>query len=82
MPLHDYLQVVEELAAAWATVGLGVSVHTLSCFPLATFGTRRAASSVGLPEMLGGNLLGAYCLSEESAGSDAAALQTRATSID
>jgi alkylation response protein AidB-like acyl-CoA dehydrogenase len=32
-----------------------------------------------LPGMLGGELLGAYCLSEASAGSDAAALETRAT---
>src|SRR5260370_22471259 len=34
-----YLQVVEELASAWLAVGLGVSVHTLTCFPLATTGT-------------------------------------------
>ncbi|MFL6288790.1 MAG: acyl-CoA dehydrogenase family protein, partial [Actinomycetes bacterium] len=79
LPLHDYLQVVEELAGAWATVGLGVSVHTLSCFPLASYGTDEQKRR-WLPEMLGGDLLGAYCLSEESAGSDAAALQTRATS--
>ena len=79
LPLHDYLQVVEELAGAWATVGLGVSVHTLSCFPLASFGSDEQKQR-WLPEMLGGDLLGAYCLSEESAGSDAAALQTRATS--
>ncbi|HEX5017714.1 MAG TPA: acyl-CoA dehydrogenase family protein [Actinomycetes bacterium] len=78
VPLHDYLQIVEELAAAWATVGLGVSVHTLSCFPLANFGSAEQKQR-WLPEMLGGSLLGAYCLSEESAGSDAAALSTRAT---
>jgi alkylation response protein AidB-like acyl-CoA dehydrogenase len=77
LPLHDYLQIVEELAGAWATVGLGVSVHTLSCFPLATFGSR-SQKERWLPAMLEGRLLGAYCLSEESAGSDAAALQTRA----
>jgi alkylation response protein AidB-like acyl-CoA dehydrogenase len=77
LPLHDYLQVVEELAASWATVGLGVSVHTLSCFPLAAYGTPEQRRR-WLPEMLGGQLLGAYCLSEASAGSDAAALETRA----
>jgi alkylation response protein AidB-like acyl-CoA dehydrogenase len=77
MPLHDYLQVVEELASAWATVGLGVSVHTLSCFPVAAYATDEQKRRL-LPEMLGGQLLGAYCLSEENAGSDAAALQTRA----
>ena len=38
-PYEVYLQVLEELAAAWAAVALGVSVHTLSCFPVAAFGT-------------------------------------------
>ncbi|MEP6463197.1 MAG: acyl-CoA dehydrogenase family protein [Frankiaceae bacterium] len=76
-PYEVYLQVIEELAAAWLAVGLGVSVHTLACFPLAAYGTpeQRAA---WLPEMLGGRLLGAYCLSEADSGSDAAALRTRA----
>lgn len=76
-PYEVYLQVLEELAAVRLTVGLGVSVHTLSCHALAHFGTdeQRAAH---LPAMLGGGLLGAYCLSEPSSGSDAAALRTRA----
>jgi alkylation response protein AidB-like acyl-CoA dehydrogenase len=81
LPLHDYLQVIEELASAWGTVGLGVSVHTLSCFPLATFGTDEQKAR-WLPSMLGGELLGAYCLSESQAGSDAAALTTRASHVD
>ena len=38
-PYETYLQVVEELASAWLAVGLGVSVHTLTCFPIATAGT-------------------------------------------
>ncbi|MBO0770042.1 MAG: acyl-CoA dehydrogenase family protein [Actinobacteria bacterium] len=72
-----YLRVVEELARAWLTVGLGVSVHTLSCFPLATAGTDQQREQ-WLPDLLGGGLLGAYCLSEPHSGSDAAALATRA----
>ncbi|MEX0174516.1 acyl-CoA dehydrogenase family protein [Streptomyces sp. LMG1-1-1.1] len=76
-PYEVYLQVLEELAAARLTVGLGVSVHTLSCHALAGFGTDEQRSA-HLPAMLGGGLLGAYCLSEPSAGSDAAALRTRA----
>jgi alkylation response protein AidB-like acyl-CoA dehydrogenase len=74
---ETYLQVVEEVAGAWLTVGLGVSVHTLTCFPLATAGTPQQQGR-WLPAMLGGELLGAYCLSEPSSGSDAAALRTRA----
>ena len=68
---EDYLQVLERLAQRWLTVGLGVSVHTLSCHALATAGTD-AQRDRWLPDMLGGDLLGAYCLSEPQSGSDAA----------
>ncbi|WP_052864250.1 acyl-CoA dehydrogenase family protein [Streptomyces niger] len=77
-PYEVYLQVLEELAAARLTVGLGVSVHTLSCHALAAYGTKEQRAE-HLPAMLGGGLLGAYCLSEPVAGSDAASLTTRAT---
>ncbi|NED94810.1 acyl-CoA dehydrogenase [Phytoactinopolyspora alkaliphila] len=76
-PFEVYLQVVEELAARWATVALSVSVHTLSCWPLAAHGTDEQRKR-WLPDMIGGELLGAYCLSEPHAGSDAAALTTKA----
>ena len=76
-PYETYLQVVEELATAWLAVGLGVSVHTLTCFPLATAGSEEQQQR-WLPDLLGGDLLGAYCLSEPGSGSDAAALRARA----
>ncbi|SDT64304.1 acyl-CoA dehydrogenase family protein [Jiangella sp. DSM 45060] len=76
-PYEVYLQVLEELAERWATVALTVSVHTLSCWPLATHGTVEQRKR-WLPDLIGGELLGAYCLSEPQAGSDAAALTTRA----
>jgi alkylation response protein AidB-like acyl-CoA dehydrogenase len=76
-PYETYLQVVEELAAAWLTIGLGVSVHVLSCFAMVTAGSQEQRER-WLPGMLGGELLGAYCLSEPASGSDAAALRTRA----
>jgi alkylation response protein AidB-like acyl-CoA dehydrogenase len=72
-----YLQVLEELASAWASIALGVSVHTICCFPLAYHGTD-AQRERWLPELLAGELIGGYCLSEAHAGSDAAALRTRA----
>ncbi|MQA32821.1 acyl-CoA dehydrogenase family protein [Modestobacter roseus] len=74
--LEVYLQVLEEIAAAWASVGVGVSVHGLSCFALATRGTPE--QQAWLPDLLGGEQLGAYCLSEPHAGSDPAAMRTRA----
>ncbi|MFC5955308.1 acyl-CoA dehydrogenase family protein [Streptomyces pratens] len=76
-PYEVYLQVLEELAAARLTVGLGVSVHTLACYALAAHGTKEQQAEY-LPAMLGGGRLGAYCLSEPSSGSDAASLRTRA----
>ena len=76
-PYEVYLQVVEELAAAWLAVGLGVSVHSLACYPTAAFGTTQQREQL-LPAMLGGDLLGAYCLSEPQSGSDAAAMTSRA----
>ena len=76
-PYETYLQVLEELASTWLAVALGVSVHTLSCYPLAAFGSDEQKQR-WLPDMLGGDQLGAYCLSEPNSGSDAAALSTRA----
>ncbi|MFD7713532.1 acyl-CoA dehydrogenase family protein [Streptomyces sp. NPDC059785] len=76
-PYEVYLQALEELAAARLTVGLGVSVHSLACHALANYGTKQQQVE-HLPAMLGGGLLGAYCLSEPSSGSDAASLRTKA----
>ncbi|WNZ14757.1 acyl-CoA dehydrogenase family protein [Streptomyces sp. 11x1] len=76
-PYEVYLQALEELAMARLTVGLGVSVHTLACHALADYGTEEQRAE-HLPAMLGGRLLGAYCLSEPSSGSDAASLRTKA----
>ncbi|MGH3416491.1 MAG: acyl-CoA dehydrogenase family protein [Actinocrinis sp.] len=76
-PYEVYLQVVEELARHWLAVGLGVSVHTLSCHALAMHGDDEQKAR-WLPDMVGGELLGAYCLSEPAHGSDAANLTTRA----
>jgi len=76
-PYEVYLQVIEELAKHWLAVGVGVSVHTLSCHGLYNYGTE-AQKEQWLPDMLGGELLGAYCLSEPAYGSDAANLVTRA----
>jgi alkylation response protein AidB-like acyl-CoA dehydrogenase len=76
-PYEVYLQVLEELAAARLTVGLGASVHTLASYALAAYGSKQQQVE-HLPAMLGGGLLGAYCLSEPSSGSDAASLRTKA----
>jgi alkylation response protein AidB-like acyl-CoA dehydrogenase len=80
-PYEVYLQVLEELAARWMAVAVAVSVHGLSCYPVAYFGTR-AQQERWLPEMLGGSKVGGYSLSEPQAGSDAAALRCKAEKVD
>jgi alkylation response protein AidB-like acyl-CoA dehydrogenase len=62
-------------------VALGVSVHTLSCSPIAHYGTEQQRRDL-LPAMVGGELLGAYSLSEAHAGSDVAAMTAAATATD
>ncbi|HZO06080.1 MAG TPA: acyl-CoA dehydrogenase family protein [Solirubrobacterales bacterium] len=76
-PYEVYLQALEEIAAVWASVGVGISVHIMSCYPLATWGTEEQKGR-WLEEMLAGELLGGYCLSEADAGSDPAAMRARA----
>lgn len=80
-PYEVYLQVLEEIAARWAAVAVAVSVHSLACHPLVVFGTD-AQKHMWLPEMLSGNMIGAYSLSEPQAGSDAAALLCSAAAVD
>lgn len=80
-PYEVYLQVLEELATAWATVALTVSVHGLSCYPVMNHGSPQQRQR-WLPGMLSGEVLGGYALSEPHAGSDAAALTTRADRDD
>ncbi len=77
-PYEVYLQVVEEIASAWMSVAVGVSVHSLTCFPVAEYGSVRQQADL-LPGMLSGQTLGGYCLSETQAGSDVSAIATRAT---
>jgi alkylation response protein AidB-like acyl-CoA dehydrogenase len=80
-PYEVYLQVVEEIASVWMSVAVGVSVHSLTAYPVAAFGTREQQEAL-LPGMLSGEQVGAYCLSEPLAGSDIASMTTRATRSD
>ncbi|WP_238342956.1 acyl-CoA dehydrogenase family protein [Nocardioides cynanchi] len=77
-PYETYLQVVEEIATAWPSVGVGMSVHCLTANVVAVNGSA-ALREEWLPRMLSGDWLGAYCLSEPQAGSDVSGIRTRAT---
>jgi alkylation response protein AidB-like acyl-CoA dehydrogenase len=80
-PYEVYLQALEEVAAAWMTVGVGVSVHVMATYAMAAFGTPEQRVAY-LPQMIGGQLLGAYALSEAQAGSDISGMTTRAKRAD
>ena len=80
-PYEVYLQALEEIAAAWMSVGVGVAVHVLSCHALHRFGTPDQQAELLAP-MLAGDLLGAYALSEAQAGSDITGISTRAKIAD
>ena len=53
-PYEVYLQVVEEIASAWMSVAVGVSVHSLTAYPVTTFGTAGAAGGPAARHALGG----------------------------
>ena len=69
---------VEELAAAWLSLAIGLSVHTLCAFAIDTFGSDTQQKEM-LSKLAAGEWFGAYSLSEPGSGSDAAALISKAT---
>jgi len=72
--------VMEELGAADMSMAVSLSVHILSQYPVVTWGTPEQHAR-WLPPMLRGEALGAFALTEPHAGSDAAAIRTRAERI-
>ncbi|GAB3711880.1 acyl-CoA dehydrogenase family protein [Mariniluteicoccus flavus] len=76
-PYEVYLQALEEVGQAWMSVAVGVSVHIMTCYPLVQFGTPEQKERFA-GDLLGGQLLGAYALSEAAAGSDVASMATTA----
>ncbi|MPZ63110.1 MAG: acyl-CoA dehydrogenase [Propionibacteriales bacterium] len=79
-PYEVYLQVLEEIARAWMSVAVGVSVHSLASYAVAHYGTEDQLREL-LPELLSGGQLGGYCLSESQAGSDVSGIRTKAVRV-
>jgi butyryl-CoA dehydrogenase len=75
----SYTVAVEEIGRACASTAIAVSVNnSLACFPILTFGTEEQKQEFLIP-IANGTGLGAFGLTEPSAGSDAAMQQTIAT---
>ena len=78
----SYMLVLEELSRADAGVGVTVAVHTSAAtLPIVRFGTDEQKARF-VPPLARGERLGAFALTEPEAGSDAAALRTRAEPDD
>ncbi len=72
----SYTIAIEEISRACASTGIAVSVNnSLACFPILTFGTEEQKKRFLVP-IASGRKLGAFGLTEPSAGSDAAMQQT------
>ena len=74
----SYALALEEIAKADASVAVIVSVtNSVCCYPILSFGTEKQKHQYLVP-LAKGEKLGAFCLSEPQAGSDATGLKTRA----
>ena len=73
----DAILVFEELAKADPTISAYISIHNMVVWMIDRFGSREQQAQ-WLPAMTSMQSLGSYCLTEPGAGSDAAALSTRA----
>lgn len=78
MDFTSYIIAIHELSKVSAAVGVILSVHTsVGTNPILYFGTEEQKKKY-LPKLASGEYLGAFALTESSAGSDAASLKTRA----
>ena len=78
----SYSLALMELAAGDGALSTIVSIHnSLIVSALLAFGTE-AQQHRFLPDLVAGNATGAFALTESDAGSDAAALRTRATRVE
>ncbi|MDR0570023.1 MAG: acyl-CoA dehydrogenase [Clostridiales Family XIII bacterium] len=73
-----YVMAIEELSKVSGSHGVIVQTHNaLCCWPIFTYGTEEQKRKY-LPKLLSGKHLGAFGLTEPSAGTDAAMQKTRA----
>lgn len=78
MDFTSYIIAINELAKVSATLGVILSVHTsVGTNPILYFGNEEQKRHY-IPKLASGEYLGAFALTEPSAGSDAASINTRA----
>lgn len=78
MDFMSYIIAIHELSKVSATVGVILSVHTsVGTNPILYFGSEEQKQKY-VPKLASGEYLGAFCLTEPAAGSDAGSLKSRA----
>jgi acyl-CoA dehydrogenase len=78
MDFISYIIAIHEISKISATVGVILSVHTsVGTNPILYFGTEEQKKKY-VPKLASGEYLGAFCLTEPGAGSDAKSLKTKA----
>lgn len=76
------IAVIEEISRACASIGLLLAVHNcVVVAPILRFGTSGQIATF-IPKLASGETIGAFCLTEANAGSDAGAIQTSATRVE
>jgi butyryl-CoA dehydrogenase len=74
----SYAITIEELSRVCAAIGLCITVHnSVGAYPIVRFGTPEQKKRF-LPRLASGEQIGAFCLTEANAGSDAGAVETTA----
>ncbi len=82
MDFTSYVIAINELSKVSAVIGVILSVHTsVGTNPILYFGNEQQKEKY-IPKLATGEYLGAFCLTEPSAGSDAGALKTKAVKKD
>ncbi len=75
-----YSVVVEEISRVCAALGLCISVHnSVAVYPIMVFGSEEQKQR-WIPPLARGEKIGAFCLTEPNAGSDASAIEATAIS--
>ncbi|WP_163099585.1 acyl-CoA dehydrogenase [Peribacillus alkalitolerans] len=78
MDFVSYIIAIHEISKVSATLGVILSVHTsVGTNPILYFGTEEQKQKY-VPKLASGEYLGAFCLTEVSAGSDASSLKSKA----
>lgn len=73
----DAVRIFEALAAADPTIAAFLSIHNMCAWMVDSFGTDEQRKTL-VPKLASMESIASYCLTEPGAGSDAAALRTRA----